>query len=96
MTDLEQALAIYDGDGKMPYCDLVWQALKEKRENQWIPVGERLPECKKYGEVEVLVCMDDGFIATATFVKGDGFELWAEAGEVVYWMPLPQPPEETK
>jgi hypothetical protein len=32
MTDLEKALVIYDGNNDMPYCDLVWQALKEKRD----------------------------------------------------------------
>lgn len=32
MTDIEQAMVHYDGNGDMPYCDLVWQALKEKRD----------------------------------------------------------------
>jgi|GEM_PF-6090056 len=36
--------------------------------------------------------MDDGFIATATYVESKGFELWIESGEVTHWMPLPEPP----
>jgi hypothetical protein len=70
-------------------------ALEVMRKNRWIPVSERLPECdKRYGETNVLVCMDDEFIATATYVKNKGFELWAESGDVTYWMPLPEPPKE--
>ena len=35
MTDIEKALVCYDGDNSKPYCDLVYEALKEmqKREN---------------------------------------------------------------
>lgn len=60
----------------------------------WVSVNERLPEVDKYGDVNVLVCMDDGFIASATFDKNNGWELWADAGEVTHWMPLPDPPQE--
>jgi len=59
--------------------------------NKWIPTSERLPEVDKYGEAYVLVCMDDEFIATTTYVKDKGFELWADSGEVIAWMPLPEP-----
>lgn len=34
MTDLELAMIHYDGDGSKPYCDLVYQALKEKFERE--------------------------------------------------------------
>lgn len=36
---------------------------------------------------------DDEFIATATYVKDEGFELWADSGEVIAWMPMPTPYE---
>lgn len=32
LRDIETAMVFYDGNGDYPYCDLVWQALKEKRE----------------------------------------------------------------
>lgn len=39
-------------------------------------VDERLPTVDpRYGEIEVLVHMDDGFIATTTYVENEGFEL---------------------
>ena len=63
-----------------------------RRPQCWTPVTERLPEVDKYGDVNVLVCMDDGFIATATYA--DDWELWDDSGEVTHWMPLPEPPEE--
>ena len=62
--------------------------------SQWIPVSERLPKVDKYGDINVLVCMDDDFIASATYDKNNGWELWAESGEVTHWMYLPEPPEE--
>lgn len=34
--------------------------------------------------------MDDEFIATATYDKDNGWELWAESGEITHWMPLPE------
>ena len=57
-------------------------------DNKWIPTSERLPEVDKYGEAYVLVCMDDEFIATTTYVKDEGFELWADSGEVIARMPF--------
>ena len=43
-------------------------------------------------------CMDDEFVAIITYVKDEGFELWAYSGEIIAWMPLPEPykPHETK
>ena len=61
----------------------------------WIPVNNRLPVVDEYGDVNVLVCMDDEFIATATYDKDNGFELWADSGEVIAWMPLPEPYQES-
>ena len=88
----------YYENGKMGYTrKLLIEELADKvdqYEKGWIPVSERLPKCNpRYGEEYVLVCMDDGFVATTTYVENEGFELWAESGEVTYWMPLPEPPE---
>lgn len=57
--------------------------------SRWIPVTERLPE----EDVNVLVAFDDGFIATTCIIDGE-WELWADAGEVTHWMPLPDAPKE--
>lgn len=56
-----------------------------KYSNKWIPVEERLPEVNWF----YTVCFDDGFITTVEF-DGDWI-LWADATEVVAWMPLPEP-----
>lgn len=67
------------------------QALEKQLNGGWVSVSERLPKCdNKYNEEDVLVCMDDEFIATTTYVKDKGFELWAESGEVTAWQPLPE------
>ena len=34
MTEIEIAMMHYDGDGSKPYCDLVHEALKEKRDRE--------------------------------------------------------------
>lgn len=59
---------------------------------EWISISDKLPTCDEYGEVNVLVCMDDDFMAVTTFTEDEGFILWAESGEVTHWQPLPQPP----
>lgn len=64
-----------------------------KKSQRWIPVSERLPMVDKYGDVNVMVCMDDEFIATATYDKNNGWELWEDSGEVTHWMPLPDAPK---
>lgn len=58
---------------------------------RWIPLKERKPS----KEGEYLVSFDDGFIATTGYYEGD-FELWADAGEPLAWMPLPEPYQEEK
>ena len=63
---------------------------------EWISVKDRLPElANDYDVVHVLIYLDDGFITGADYEK-DGFELWADSGEVTHWMPLPEPPKEAK
>ena len=58
---------------------------------KWIPCSVRLPK----EEGEYLVSFDDGFIATTGYYEGD-FELWADAGEPLAWMPLPEGYREEK
>lgn len=65
--------------------ELLEQLIKEHFDSKWIPVEERLPEVHWF----YTVCFDDGFITTVEF-DGDWI-LWADATEVVAWMPLPKP-----
>lgn len=61
----------------------------ESQAPKWISVEEMLPDGE---ENRYLIRMDHGFIDTAIW---DGeWELWADAGEVTHWMPLPKPPKE--
>lgn len=57
----------------------------------WIPVTEQPPEY----DGEYFVCFSDGFMTTVTYsTDHDGnqdWELWADSGEVIAWMPLPGP-----
>lgn len=57
----------------------------------WIPVDEQLPKLDEDGYAYVLVCMDDEFVATTDYTRDEGFGLWADSGEVLAWMPLPEP-----
>lgn len=56
----------------------------------WIPITEQLPTTED-GYAHVLVSMDDGFVCTTDYIDTDGFELWLDSGEVLAWMPLPEP-----
>ena len=58
-------------------------------QHEWVSVKDRQP-CVE--ECRYLICLDDGFIATA--IWDNGWELWADAGEVTHWMPLPDAPKE--
>ena len=58
-------------------------------ERRWIPVSERLPEKDGY----YLVSDDHGDIMSCEFLADyKGEPIWDVAG-VLYWMPLPEPPE---
>lgn len=64
----------------------------------WVSVEDKTPEAPADNSgdrrVDTLCHFDDGFIATATYDPDlDGWELWADAGEVTHWMPLPEPPQ---
>lgn len=57
--------------------------------SEWISVRDRLPE----ENGDYLVALDDGYIGVTWYSADEGFDLWADAGEVTHWMPLPEPPE---
>lgn len=61
------------------------------RYTNWIPVSRELPKLDEDGYAYVLVSMDDEFVATTDFTKDEGFELWEDSGEVIAWMPKPEP-----
>lgn len=59
------------------------------KQRTWIPVAEQPPVT----DGDYLCAFDDGFICTASY-RHEEWELWADAGEVTHWMPLPEPPVE--
>jgi len=58
----------------------------------WVPVKERLPEKETY----VIACFEDGFITGVEFGEDGEWELWQDSGDVVAWMPLPEPYKEER
>lgn len=64
---------------------LFWPEEPAAQKPEWIPAEKAPPE---EGE-DVLVKFDDGYKATVSFIDGE-FELWADAGEPVCWMRLPE------
>ena len=72
---------------------------QEKQEpfGEWISVKDRLPE----PNVIVLCCTNKGYVDTDSFgryskvfLKCDDME--GKVGQVIAWMPLPEPPKEEK
>ena len=53
---------------------------------EWIPCSEAPPA----GGDDYLVSFDDGFVSSTSYIYDD-WELWADAGEPLAWMPLPAP-----
>lgn len=83
------------------------EALRGMAPTEWISVKDRLPDDEKDGEVVLAVVYGKpkqnitliGAIMTAGYFDGEGWVIneypeW-EAPEVTYWMPLPNPPEES-
>lgn len=58
----------------------------KKAAPEWTPCSEQPPTC---GD-DYLVSFDDDFVATTSYIDDD-WELWADAGEPLAWMPLPEP-----
>jgi len=95
-----QRLAEYEDIGLTPeqlleidkmYSEKCREVAELRKQQRWIPVDEQLPKLDDDGYVYVMVCMDDDFVATTDYARDEGFSLWAEAGEVIAWMPLPEP-----
>lgn len=68
-----------------------WCPLTPEENADWIPVSERLPE----DDGMYIACFDDDFITAVMYITdrqgAQDWELWADSGEVVAWMPLPEP-----
>jgi len=58
---------------------------------RWIPVSERLPEANKC----VLIYDAGGNMTVDILVKSGGVEtyFWLPKYRILFWMPLPEPPE---
>lgn len=67
--------------------DWAIQSLNEPKEKKWVPIDGKHREPTKEGEY--LLTFDDGFVASVSYIDGD-WELWAECGEPMAWMPLPK------
>ena len=86
---VETRTKIYDYDGhseielKTKVID-IWN----KRAHGWISVKDRLPDC----HITVLG-YTDRIIFTRLVIKEQYKRLWAGGENVLYWMPLPEPPK---
>lgn len=97
----------YQNKDKLDYEDALWLAIAALREldakeeaeakpmNEWISVKDRLPE----PNVIVLCCTNKGYVDTDSFgrhskvfLKCDDME--GKVGQVIAWMPMPEPPKE--
>ena len=83
------------------YSDLAFlsaaiSALREQEERRWIPVTERLPECGKR-----VLATDGGFVGEFYINKRGQWQRYnvndsslLMALDILFWMPLPEPPKE--
>ena len=62
-----------------------------KAAQRWIPVSERLPEANKC----VLIYDAGGNMTVDILVKSGGVEtyFWLPKYRILFWMPIPEPPE---
>jgi len=51
----------------------------------WVACSDRLPDKNS----NVIACFDDGFITGVEYTND--WKLWTDSGEVIAWMPLPEP-----
>ena len=72
-------------------CNFYKDALEAlENQPQWISPGERLPE----ENTTVLIALRDGHVFQAHYAY-DGWDLWEGfTGDIVVWMPMPNPPKE--
>jgi len=76
---------------KRPIEDALTARIAElEAERRWIPVSERLPEKDGY----YLVSDDHDDVLSCEFLTERRVEpIWDDDDGVLYWMPLPKPPE---
>ena len=87
-TSVEQDGA--DAVAKFKYMAQPPVIVEYEQNNGWIKCSERLPKPNK----RVLVCNQDNEIRCALYQELIGFGYIPLYGEVTYWQPLPQPPED--
>lgn len=91
-----ERIAAYEDTGLNPDEITILRNHTKLQQREWIPVKDRLPKNDGY----YLVCMDDEFVTACeycTYINGaQDWELWAESGEVIAWMPLPEPYKESE
>lgn len=51
MNDIQKAIIFYDGNGDMPYCDLVYESLKKR-----FPMKPLKPDGRYYGKAKGGFC----------------------------------------
>ena len=83
----ERELVQFDKDCKQNAIDLLLHAPTIEPKQEWIPCEERLPEVG----MSVLVTSKNGYVYTSNIAHGE----WEYGGEIVAWMPLPEPYKET-
>jgi len=62
----------------------------KENEKGWTPIKNGVPT----EEGMYIVTFDDGFVISAEWYEGD-WQLWADSGEVIAWMPIPEPYKES-
>ena len=79
-------------------CVLAVEALREKEERRWIPVTERMPEPGKR-----VLATDGGFVGELYVNRRGQWQRYnmtdhslLMALDILWWMPLPEPPKEDK
>ena len=73
--------------------------LQATAEPKWIPVSEHLPKQEQI-PFDCLIALKSGTVCEATFLDVDPVHRWCtelhyfNTGDVIAWMPLPEPPKE--
>jgi hypothetical protein len=88
MEQLDRRPVMYESPIEKIYGEMQSQKMR------WIPVKERLPEIHNYSG-KYLVTLGRGGVYIAMFTECDG-EHWWTYDDVIAWMPLPDPYEESE